>query len=384
MDLSTKRLISISLSLAVLAAACLGLSGAVAQERPRPGCSACLLIADDGRVLFERRASVPLPNASSTKMITALVVTAAEGNLDQELSVSAAAAATPGGKLSLSVGERLSVRELLAALMLNSSNDAAVALAEHVAGSVGAFVDLMNSTAASLGAVASHFVTPHGLDTEGHVSTAEDLAVIGEAVLADPILADLVARPTMSIITSTGPVELENTNLLLDSYRGAIGIKTGFTADAGNVLVAAAERHDRRLIAVVMGSADSFADARALLDYGFRRLARGILLPKMTPMTDLVFDPSGTTTGVAKRAVRGIADPDAVTVHFEPIGDLEAPMSRGTRVGEAIVRDGSGVEVGSSPVIAERPVAPTSTGSWFGSALVSLIAGAAAVLPGEG
>lgn len=383
MDLSTKRLVSISLTVALLGAAFLTPRGAEAQERPQPGCLACLVIADDGRVLFERRASVPLPNASSTKMITALVVTAREENLDQELSVSAAAAATPGGKLSLSPGERLSVQDLLAALMLNSSNDAAVALAEHVAGSVEAFADLMNSTAASLGAVDSHFVTPHGLDAEGHVSTARDLAVIGEAVLADPILADLVMRSTMSITTSTGPVELENTNLLLDSYRGAIGIKTGFTADAGNVLVAAADRRGRRLIAVVMGSEDSFADAGGLLDYGFRRLARGILLPKMTPMTDLVFDPSGATTGVAKRTVRGIADPETVTVHFEPITGLEAPMARGARVGQAIVTDSSGVQVGSSPVIARRPVDQTSTGSWFGSVLTALIAGAAAVLPGE-
>lgn len=316
-------------------------------------------------------------------MVTALVVVAEEPDLNEEVRVSEAAASTPGGKLSLVAGEEMSVGELLAALMLNSSNDAAVALAEHVAGSVEAFADLMNLEAGSLGATDSHFVTPHGLDAPGHVSTAADLALIGAAVLGEPVLADLVGRRKMSITTSTGTTDLKNTNMLLGSYRGTLGVKTGFTGDAGNVLVSAVERQDRRLIAVVMRSEDAFQDSRTLLDFGFARLARGILLAKMTPMTDLVLDPSGAIAAVTARNVRGITDPDTVTVEFEPTIDLEAPVSSGDRVGRAAVLDDSGVEVGFTPVIAADPLEKGSARSWFGRTLSAVISGAASFLPGE-
>lgn len=384
MDLSTKRLIAACLAIFLLTPA--GSSPGAprgALARPTPGCFACLLIADDGRVLFARRASLALPNASTTKMVTALVVMAEEVDLDQEVRVSDLAASTPGGKLSLVAGQELSLEELLAALMLNSSNDAAVTLAEHVAGSVEAFADLMNLLAESLGATGSHFVTPHGLDAPGHVSTAADLALIGAAVLDEPVLADLVRRRRMSITTSTGTTRLENTNMLLGSYRGTLGVKTGFTADAGNVLVSAVERRGRRLIAVVMRSEDAFQDSRALLDFGFARLARGILLAKMTPMTDLVLDPAGAIAAVAARNVRGITDPDTVTVEFEPAVGLRTPMAPGDRVGRAAVIDGSGVEVGSTPVIAAGPLEAGGVRSWFGRTLMTLISASASLVPGE-
>lgn len=391
MDLSTKRLIAACLAVFLLTPA--GSSPGAAQgaarsrapraERPAPSCFACLLIADDGRVLFARRASLALPNASTTKMVTALVVVAEKPDLNDEVRVSEAAASTPGGKLSLVAGEEMSVEDLLAVLMLNSSNDAAVALAEHVAGSVEAFADLMNLEASSLGATDTHFVTPHGLDSPGHVSTAADLALIGEAILDEPVLADLVGRRKMSITTSTGTTNLENTNMLLGSYRGTLGVKTGFTSDAGNVLVSAVERQDRRLIAVVMRSEDAFQDSRTLLDFGFARLARGILLARMTPMTDLVLDPGGAIAAVTARNVRGITDPDTVTVEFEPTIDLEAPVSSGDRVGRAAVLDDSGVEVGFTPVIAADPLEKGSARSWFGRTLSAVISGAASFLPGE-
>lgn len=381
MDLSIRRLV-------VTVVACLlvppGPTVAPARAQPGPAvdCRACLLVDDLNQELFARAPDRRLPNASTTKMLTALVTVERVPSLDDEVTVSPRAAATPEGKLSLQAGERLSVRELLAALLLNSSNDAAVALAEHVAGSESAFVNALNERAAQLGAVRTHFVTPHGLDRPGHVSTARDLAIMAQALLADEVLASIVAAPRATITSSARRIELTNTNELIAAYPGATGVKTGFTLDAGNVLVASAKRHGRTLLAVVMGSDDHFADSIALLDHGFERLSRGILLADMTTFTDLVLDPGGSTGTAAASAVRGINHPDRVTVEFFPEPDLTAPIEVGDRVGTAVVYDLGGREVGRSRVLATTSV-PGHRPGWLEGTLSSVISVAARALPGE-
>lgn len=330
-------------------------------------------------MIWGREVDSARANASTTKMVTALLV-ARGGGLEDTVVVSRGAAGTGGGGLDLRPGDRYSVRELLYALLLTSSNDAAVALAEHVAGSERAFVARMNSLAASLGAEGSRFVTPHGLDVRGHYSTARDLARIALAVLRSPVLSNVVATPSASIEGRRGSVRLENTNPLLESYEGAIGVKTGYTSGAGDVLVAAALRSGRRLVAVAMGAQDAAADARALLDYGFRVLGRGILVREGETVGAVVFDPSGSVAVVAGRTVRGIPRPESVSVTFEP-APVSAPLDRGESVGTVLITSADGDVVARAPAIASTSVGEDDDGG--GSLLGGLLRVAAALIGGR-
>ncbi|MFN2489012.1 MAG: D-alanyl-D-alanine carboxypeptidase family protein [Actinomycetota bacterium] len=319
-------------------------------------CAGCLVLDDTGAILWARAARAPRANASTTKMLTALLV-ARHGDLGAPVLVSAHAAATGGGGLDLQPGELYSTRDLLRALLLTSSNDAAVALAEHVAGSEATFVRRMNRLAPRLGAHQAHFVTPHGLDRPGHRAAPLDLARIAEALLARPVLARTVAAPEATIEGPSGTIMLENRNVLLDRYRGAIGVKTGFTDDAGEVLVAAAERHGRRLIAVAMDSEDAARDGRRLLDLGFRRLAHSVLLAAGAPVAGLVFDPGGSTRAAAARTVRGSADPREVEVLFRPARRVEPSLDTGDAVGTVALR-ARGRRLASVRAILARPLPP--------------------------
>lgn len=242
------------------------------REDPTVTCDACVVTDGSGDVLWERASREQLANASTTKMVTALVAVE-QTDLDQQVTVSANAAATSGGLFELGAGETYSVEELLEALLLASSNDAAVALAEHVSGSEDAFVSEMNDLAARIGARETNFVTSHGLDTAGHYSTALDLARIGRELLENSTLARIVALDK-TMIEGSGEAELvENSNELIGEYLGAVGIKTGMTALAGDVLVAAARRAGVLLVAVAMRSEDASQDGAALLEHGFGRAA---------------------------------------------------------------------------------------------------------------
>lgn len=220
---------------------------------------------------------VQRPLASTTKMMTALVA-ADRSTFDELVTVSTSAAEAGEAEIGLVAGEVVKMGDLVSAILVRSANDAAEAIAEHVAGSVEGFAELMNQKAADLGLTNSHFVNPHGLDTPDHYSSAADLLQIARAVLANPQLAAMVRSTSLDFPPAPdgtlrgGPT----TNSLLESYEGAIGVKTGFTLQASLVLVAAAERNGRRLLAVVMGSEGAgghFADAAGLLDYGFAEAA---------------------------------------------------------------------------------------------------------------
>jgi serine-type D-Ala-D-Ala carboxypeptidase (penicillin-binding protein 5/6) len=363
--MSTKRLVALLLVGASVVAG-VPAQGRNRVEPERAGCYACLVVDEEGRVLFARRANVPLPNASTTKIATALVVVDAT-QPGEPVTVSEAAAATGGGGLALEPGDRASVEDLLAALLLSSSNDAAVALAEHVAGTEEAFVEAMNERVRALGAAATRFTTSHGLDAPGHVSSAADLARLARALLDDPFLAEVVARPRDVIEVSGRPLRLENRNLLLETYPGAIGVKTGYTLGAGNVLVAAARRRGRTLVAVAMRSVDAAADASLLLDHGFARLARTLLVRAGAPVGALVFS-SGATHVVAARAARGPSRREDVTVAFRP--GARAPVRAGDIVGTVGVQGGGGVSITLPAVAADTVAAPTASGLAGGLAAV--------------
>ncbi|MGH8928811.1 MAG: D-alanyl-D-alanine carboxypeptidase family protein [Acidimicrobiia bacterium] len=228
-------------------------------------------------LIASRGADDQRPPASTTKMMTALVA-ADRASFDDLVTVSATAADAGEAEIGLVVGEVLTMGDLLSAMLVRSANDAAVAVAEHIGGSIEGFADLMNDKAVEMGLTNTHFTNPHGLDEPGHYSSAADLLEMARAILANPQLAAIVR--SRSIHFPAAPDETlrggKATNTLLDTYDGAIGVKTGFTFRASLVLAGAAERNGRVLLAVVMGSEGvgrHFADAGHLLDYGFETAA---------------------------------------------------------------------------------------------------------------
>jgi len=227
-------------------------------------------------VLGSWRASDQRAIASTTKIMTGLVVLENAG-FDEIVTISQEAADTGGQEIGLVVGEQMTVGSLFRALMVRSANDAAAALAEHISGSVDAFVDLMNARAEEMGLEETHFVNPHGMDAPGHRSSARDLLVMARAAMTHPEFGDVV-RSRVIVMTpapdGTQRVGI-STNLMLSSYDGMLGVKTGLTPQALFTFVGAAERDGRRLYAVILGSPENFghfADARLLFDYGFRDL----------------------------------------------------------------------------------------------------------------
>ena len=372
-DLSTSRRVAVGVLVAfALVEAVPAIAARVAT--PEVTCAGCFLQDDSGRILYARAAGRPRANASTTKMVTALVVRT-QTSLTELVTISANAAATGGGGEDLTAGERHPVEDLLAALLLTSSNDAAVALAEHVTGTEESFVVTMNDLAAELGAEDTNFTTSHGLDAPGHHSSARDLALIAWEVLDDPVLADLVGQPSVRI--GSGEV-LENRNVLIEGYRGATGVKTGFTANAGDVLVASAERDDRSLVAVAMNSENAAADARALLNYGWAKLQRTPLVGAGSPVGMLVFDPAGATEVTPATVIRGPEDPDAVVAIFEPAADVAPPIAVGEEVGTITVLGPGGETLGRTTAVATDSV-PAVGSSWAESIVGFLLRAAGAL-----
>lgn len=246
---------------------------AVAATPPPPpitGRAAALIEAPCGAVLYEKNARQRLAPASLTKMATALVAVE-RARLDEEVDVrvnSALLAASSGSTvMGLQPGQRLRMRDLLYGLLLPSGNDAAIAVAEHVGGSVPAFVELMNAKAEELGLEDTHFANPHGLDEPGLYTSARDMALLGQALLEEPELAAIVREKSYQPAWDGPPVW--NGNELLTLYPEAIGVKIGYTEGAGQTIAAAAERDGRRVIVSVLGAWDRYSDAINLFEWAF-------------------------------------------------------------------------------------------------------------------
>ena len=226
--------------------------------------SAILLDAMSGRVLYEKRADDKHLIASTTKIMTGLLI-CEQCSPASPVKIPKSAVGVEGSSLYLQEGEILSVKELLYGLLLRSGNDAAVALALYCDGSVEAFADRMNEKAEDLGLYSTHFANPHGLDSEENYSTARDLATLAAYAMENELFREICATKTMTM----GNRVLQNHNKLLWNYEGAVGVKTGFTKAAGRILVSAAEKNGRRLIAVTLQAPNDWKDHAKLLDYGF-------------------------------------------------------------------------------------------------------------------
>jgi len=243
--------------------------------------NACLIERITGQVLFEKNMNEKAAMASTTKIMTA--ITALENsNTDSVVTVSRNASVQEGSSAYLRDGDKILMEDLLYGLMLNSGNDAAVAVAEHVSGDTESFADLMNKKAYELEAKNTNFVNPNGLYDEKHYTTAYDLAKISAYAMQNPKFRDIVSSKTKAVtVQNTGAkMYFSNHNKMLKLYDGASGVKTGFTKKSGRCLVSSAERDGIELIAVTLNAPDDWNDHKNMLDFGFTKVNLKTILKK--------------------------------------------------------------------------------------------------------
>ena len=305
------------------------------QVRAISARKAILLDAVTGRVIYERRADEQSLIASTTKIMTALVV-CQQCNVLDRVRIPAEAVGVEGSSMYLTEGEVLTVQELLYGLMLHSGNDAAVALAIYCGGTVEGFAELMNDKARSLGLEDTHFVNPNGLDAPGHYSTARDLAVLAAYAMEDPIFAQTVSTRQVKV----GSRYLTNHNKLLWQVEGADGVKTGYTRAAGRILVSSATRNSRRLICVTIDAPSDWSDHAALLEEGFREYTlQTIVEPGQILGREEV--EGGQAGSVELLAGEGFSYPltqyETVEIRLSERGFVYAPVVEGSEAGIAYV-----------------------------------------------
>lgn len=329
----------------LLTCICLLTSSAYAAKPAISAQGAILMDAKTGQVLYDRNMNKKLAPASTTKILTAIIAIES-GRLDEVVRVSPNAAATGGSSLNLYPGQSITLRELVTGLLLRSGNDAAVAIAEHLAGSVDAFVEIMNKKAVSIGAIHSNFRNPHGLSSPNHVSTAFDLAWITRYALMNPTFSQIVSTKETNIewLDRKGKSHdrsLRNTNKLLWMLEDADGVKTGTTNAAGPCLVSSATRNNQKLIAVVLHDHSRWYESMQLLKYGFdsydlyEYAEEGMVfatLPVENGMTGLV----DAIVAAPASLVVNSTDFSSVTVEVDIPDQIKAPVYQGQKIGEIV------------------------------------------------
>jgi D-alanyl-D-alanine carboxypeptidase (penicillin-binding protein 5/6) len=299
---------------------------------------AALIEASSGRILYESHGNDPLPMASTTKIMTALIALE-RGDLQELIPVPREAEGTEGSSMYLTAGERLSLEDLLYGLMLTSGNDAAVAIALYFGGSLEGFAALMNDKARELGCADTHFVTPHGLHDPEHYTTALDLCRIARAAMETEAFAKIVSTQYHKTSTGSRVRTLKNKNKTLWSFEGGCGIKTGFTKKAGRCLVFAARRAGMLLIGTVLNCPDMWQDAFSMLRYGFDTYALEPMVDASRPLCQV------EVTGSDKKALpavvkTGILYPirkdgsDRTRLARSLPTRLAAPIEAGQRIGQ--------------------------------------------------
>lgn len=329
---------------------------------------AAVMDAATGRLLFSKNADQRSLIASTTKIMTALLICEKCNVLDQ-MRIPKEAVGVEGSSMYLQEGEKLTLQELLYGLMLSSGNDAAVALALYCSGSIEEFANQMNDKARSLGMTQTHFVNPNGLDAENHYSTARDLAILASYAMENPIFSKTVSTKTITI----GQRALRNHNKLLWRYPGADGVKTGFTRAAGRILVSSATKNRRRLVAVTINAPDDWNDHARLLDDGFSKynLQRIVTVGDCVGYRELVGgNAERVSVLAAENYVYSIAADETPQLLLPGPGFLYAPVVEGGDAGYAYVIL-SGKAVDKIPVVYGETVEikqpeKKKTSGWFG------------------
>ena len=339
-----------------------GITPATAADFDLPCAAAILIDEDSGTVLYEKNADDRRPIASITKVMTLLLtfeaLEAGRVRLDDAVPVSEHAYHMGGSQIWLEPGEQMTLKEMLKAICISSANDAAVAVAEYIGGSEAAFAEQMNARAAELGMTSTHFVNACGLDAEGHLSSARDVALMSREIL----LHHSEVRDYCSVWMDTlrgGATQLVNTNKLLKSYTGITGLKTGTTG----------KRDGLRLIAVVLGAAsgkERFQAATTLLDYGFSHFesAEAELpadAPQTLPVRRGVTDAVALTYAAPGRYLMPKGEGGTLQAVVELPENLTAPIAAGQTVGRVTIQNG-GAELQSYPITAAQDAEALSFG----------------------
>ena len=352
----------------VVLAMLLGALPAQAVDLDVAGKSALLMDVATGQVLYESNAHEPLPPASVTKVMTMLLIMEAidSGKIgwNDMVTASETAAAKGGSQIYLKVGESMTVTDMLKSIAVSSANDCACAMAEHIAGSESAFVQLMNDRAKELGMNDTNFVNCTGLDdgeeAKDHKTSAYDIAVMSRQLLK--YHPDIKKFTTIWMDTvRDGAFGLSNTNKLVRFYSGATGLKTGFTSGAGYCLSASAQRDGMELIAVVMGcdtSANRFAACKSMLDYGFANFS--LVSPQIKGDLEIPVKLGAQQTvkavpGEEAQLLIDKSQKDMVTTDFILEESVTAPVSRGQRLGTMTIRAGEQI-LAQIPLVAETGV----------------------------
>ena len=388
-----KRVVTIFLCLALILltllrgyaeeASAMQITPAGTQDFDVPCAAAILIDEDSGTVLYEKNADDRRPIASITKVMTLLLtfeaIKAGKISLTDYVPVSEHAYHMGGSQIWLEPGEQMTLDDMLKAICISSANDAAVAVAEYVGGSEPIFAEMMNAKAAELGMTQTHFVNACGLDEEGHLSTARDVAIMSREML----LRHSEVRNYCSIWMDTlrgGATQLVNTNKLLKSYNGITGLKTGTTSKAGVCISASAERDGLRLIAVVLGAAsgkERFNAATALLDYGFSHYESARpTLPEDAPQTLPVHRGTAEVVTleyqVPARCLMPKGEGSSLTVRISLPEQAEAPVQKGDTLGTVELLQAD-QPLQSCSITAAQDVDALSFGYCFGQLVSSLV-----------
>ena len=329
--------------------------------------SAILIDAGSGSVLYEKNADVIRAPASTTKMMTAILLIE-NANLQDEVTVGPNVLKATGSSLHLKPGEKIKIFDLLCAILMRSANDACVAAAEHVSGSVEKFSTLMNLKAIDLKMMHTHFNNPHGLNDPLHSTTARDLAILASYCMKNQTFRDVITFEKCLISRSLNREDLlvRNHNKLLGKYPGLEGIKTGYTVPAGHCFVGCASRNGFRIISVVMKSPNWQAETKMLLDYGFKSFRAWPYTKPGAKVGDVSVDNGESSSvsvvvGAAGMAVIPVSVNTANLKGQPKYDKLTAPILEGQQVGVIEVKE-AGRPVGIIPLVAEKAV-PIGNGS---------------------
>lgn len=335
-------------------------SGVAPQVMPDVRMKAGVLVSEDGRVLWARNESSRRSIASITKIMTA-VVALDSSTPTETVTVPKASGRVGESTAFLRPGESLPMLDLLEALLVKSGNDAAVAISRHVAGSEEDFVRMMNEKANELGLKNTHYSNPHGLDEEGNYSTASDLSVLTRYAMRDTTFRSIVSQKTATIGSGGRTETVENTNILIQNYSGANGVKTGWTDDAGYCVIDSASRDGIELYAVVLGTGTElqrFKDAKELLDFGFahfrsQKLASGGSVIGKSQVTDYLDEqvPAAVSEDVTV-TVFDLAGDVTRTITLKPV---KAPIKAGERLGVATFTQGDRV-IATVPLVSTEEI----------------------------
>ena len=320
-----------------------------AAEKPAVSAKSAVLIEyHTGKVLYAKNADKQLPMASTTKIMTALLALE-EGNLEDMVTISRRAANVEGSSMYLREGEKISLSDLLIGLMLSSGNDAALAIAEHMAGNEAAFADRMTKKAKEMGCINTQFKNASGLPNDEHYTTALELALITGKALENEKFREIVSTKS----AKAGGRTLSNHNKMLSLYEGAIGVKTGFTKKAGRTLVSAANRGGVELIAVTLNAPDDWTDHTNILNYGFSQMERRQIVAKgdrASSVSVLNGAPNNAPVLFAEDVFLSVLKTAKTEIKYSVRNDISAPIEKGEEAGRAeIFLDG--VKMGETPLI---------------------------------